>query len=100
MSMCKSYFFFFSSRRRHTRWNCDWSSDVCSSDLGAGVRALFSPQGAAFVGGVVGTVADLLDVPPGLEPAVEAALGDKLQWVIVERFEHSRSALTYLEREG
>src|SRR6266568_6383740 len=26
--------FFFSSRRRHTRWNCDWSSDVCSSDLG------------------------------------------------------------------
>src|SRR5579862_2459955 len=27
-------FFFFSSRRRHTRWNCDWSSDVCSSDLG------------------------------------------------------------------
>src|SRR5689334_25147823 len=25
--------FVFSSRRRHTRWNCDWSSDVCSSDL-------------------------------------------------------------------
>src|SRR5689334_20364496 len=25
--------FFFSSRRRHTSWNCDWSSDVCSSDL-------------------------------------------------------------------
>src|SRR6266481_9074005 len=40
MSMCKSYFFFFSSRRRHTRWNCDWSSDVCSSDLGAGVCVL------------------------------------------------------------
>src|SRR6267143_2234664 len=30
------FFFFFSSRRRHTRWNCDWSSDVCSSDLPAG----------------------------------------------------------------
>src|SRR5438034_9895634 len=26
--------FFFSSRRRHTRSLCDWSSDVCSSDLG------------------------------------------------------------------
>src|SRR5689334_16778890 len=26
------FLFFFSSRRRHTRWNCDWSSDVCSSD--------------------------------------------------------------------
>src|SRR5438309_535552 len=31
--------FFFSSRRRHTRWNCDWSSDVCSSDLPALVGA-------------------------------------------------------------
>src|SRR6266480_7794111 len=29
------FFFFFSSRRRHTRLTCDWSSDVCSSDLGA-----------------------------------------------------------------
>src|SRR6266487_5739637 len=28
-------FFFFSSRRRHTRWTGDWSSDVCSSDLKA-----------------------------------------------------------------
>src|SRR5438034_3437094 len=27
------YYFFFSSRRRHTRSLCDWSSDVCSSDL-------------------------------------------------------------------
>src|SRR5690625_3709104 len=27
------YHFFFSSRRRHTRWPRDWSSDVCSSDL-------------------------------------------------------------------
>src|SRR5690242_20747742 len=31
------FFFFFSSRRRHTRLTCDWSSDVCSSDLAAGV---------------------------------------------------------------
>src|SRR5690348_18147383 len=28
-----SILFFFSSRRRHTRWTGDWSSDVCSSDL-------------------------------------------------------------------
>src|SRR2546430_3016302 len=26
------FVFFFSSRRRHTRFDCDWSSDVCSSD--------------------------------------------------------------------
>src|SRR5688572_33489214 len=30
--MCLSIFL-FSSRRRHTRFDCDWSSDVCSSDL-------------------------------------------------------------------
>src|SRR3712207_6103914 len=29
-------FFFYSSRRRHTRYWRDWSSDVCSSDLGPG----------------------------------------------------------------
>src|SRR6266478_2190333 len=30
---CECCLFFFSSRRRHTRFDCDWSSDVCSSDL-------------------------------------------------------------------
>src|SRR6266478_9194652 len=34
------FFFFFSSRRRHTRFDCDWSSDVCSSDLGDHVLGL------------------------------------------------------------
>src|SRR5437762_12957194 len=40
------YCFFFSSRRRHTRYIGDWSSDVCSSDLpavGAG-RPRFGPE--------------------------------------------------------
>src|SRR2546430_11294816 len=41
-------FFFFSSRRRHTRFDCDWSSDVCSSDLVFGIS----------------TVRDLLDHAP------------------------------------
>src|SRR2546430_4281757 len=34
------FFFFFSSRRRHTRFDCDWSSDVCSSDLCVITRSL------------------------------------------------------------
>src|SRR6267143_2423644 len=34
------FFFFFSSRRRHTIWNCDWSSDVCASDLIAGMESM------------------------------------------------------------
>src|SRR6516164_3150744 len=48
---------FVSSRRRHTRRNCDWSSDVCSSDLGlnasaAEVDALaFSPDGKLLATG-------------------------------------------------
>src|SRR2546430_2916758 len=35
--------FFFSSRRRHTRVDCDWSSDVCSSDL-AVLRTILSSR--------------------------------------------------------
>src|SRR5699024_11433305 len=45
--------FCFSSRRRHTRSNRDWSSDVCSSDLGVdhslGLKPFFSVVGAADV---------------------------------------------------
>src|SRR5690606_17016358 len=37
-SICR--FFFFSSRRRHTRFSRDWSSDVCSSDLGSSYAQL------------------------------------------------------------
>src|SRR5688572_32794572 len=52
-------FFFFSSRRRHTRFDCDWSSDVCSSDLleeerALGARELDAPiqdRGERLVGG-------------------------------------------------
>src|SRR5215467_5528396 len=36
-------FFFFSSRRRHTRLQGDWSSDVCSSDLSVTVKPPLVP---------------------------------------------------------
>src|SRR5690348_18261920 len=42
--MSLSIFFFFSSRRRHTRWTGDWSSDVCSSDLLALHAQTVAPQ--------------------------------------------------------
>src|SRR3712207_9508060 len=47
--MSYKVFFFFSSRRRHTRYWRDWSSDVCSSDLGGGARtsADRAPRAAA-----------------------------------------------------
>src|SRR6266481_6628491 len=69
--------FFFSSRRRHTRWNCDWSSDVCSSDLPivtAGVCLVLAAYAAfAFAPRWVGAViagAVLLDC--GLRSALVA----------------------------
>src|SRR5256885_3555437 len=47
-------FFFFSSRRRHTRLQGDWSSDVCSSDL-----VLVRPMRALLVGAVLTLVSAL-----------------------------------------
>src|SRR5688572_32511889 len=37
------FFFFFSSRRRHTRFDCDWSSHVCSSDLASNAKSVTAP---------------------------------------------------------
>src|SRR5256886_5687583 len=45
------FFFFFSSRRRHTRFDCDWSSDVCSSDLHRRGRTHPSVQRSHLIGG-------------------------------------------------
>src|SRR6266702_7311598 len=47
-------FFFFSSRRRHTRWPRDWSSDVCSSDLRRDRRLVDEPEKAAIVAAGLG----------------------------------------------
>src|SRR5438034_11824611 len=41
-------FFFFSSRRRHTRSLCDWSSDVCSSDLNDNTRSGWNDKETAL----------------------------------------------------
>src|SRR5579875_1957217 len=55
---CKTYCFFVSSRRRHTSSLCDWSSDVCSSDLehqllgGGGAGGQAHPLHAGHPGGV------------------------------------------------
>src|SRR5207302_8694197 len=43
-------FFFFSSRRRHTSFSRDWSSDVCSSDLEELVSRLLDDRGLEPVG--------------------------------------------------
>src|SRR3972149_1683683 len=65
-----SYLFFFTSRRRHTRFDCDWSSDVCSSDLG--VRQLVGDDPGES-SNVLERVAPFggRDRPDGRFPAVE-----------------------------
>src|SRR5437588_3285328 len=52
-------FFFFSSRRRHTRSLCDWSSDVCSSDLELfrQIKNVRSTLTLTIIFGVLGAVA-------------------------------------------
>src|SRR5256885_3941575 len=46
VSLAPLWLFFFSSRRRHTRLQGDWSSDVCSSDLALRGRRSFPPARA------------------------------------------------------
>src|SRR5260221_1666110 len=53
------FLFFFSSRRRHTRSLCDWSSDVCSSDLRAKTRPAIGAQ-ASNIGKVLEKIAPSL----------------------------------------
>src|SRR5437762_14190897 len=61
-------YFFFSSRRRHTRYIGDWSSDVCSSDLRR-ISSMCSPRGRTDVRQVKpcepATCTPLSGSPPG-----------------------------------
>src|SRR2546430_12578559 len=62
---CGERLFFFSSRRRHTRLDCDWSSDVCSSDLEGdrvGDVGLRPPAVAAVFGRAVADRDPLLEL--------------------------------------
>jgi chromosome segregation protein len=70
--------------------------DRAREGYGSGVRAIFEENGPR-IPGVVGTVADLLDVPPDLERAVAAVLGERLEWVVVESFAQAREAVAYLK---
>src|SRR6266581_7886662 len=81
--MFSCVFFFFSSRRRHTRWTGDWSSDVCSSDLQQIYRALSDADAtaaSAFLSGGLEPIAarrryqaDIAQAAAHLESATAAA---------------------------
>src|SRR5438034_5462898 len=71
------FFFFFSSRRRHTRSLCDWSSDVCSSDLDRTVITLYDADRCPYCARVRIVLAE-----KGIEyETVEIDLDDRPAWI-------------------
>src|SRR5256886_6093711 len=103
----RSFFFFFSSRRRHTRFDCDWSSDVCSSDLiqtrtemiTTGVR---SPVGIKVLGpdlGKIEAIGKEIERVLASVPGTRSAFAERLNEgyyldLIVNRREAARYGLT------
>src|SRR6185312_16552962 len=78
-------YFFFSSRRRHTRSDRDWSSDVCSSDLHPAQQV---PQarleGAVAVGAT--ETSGRLEIPQGARAeAAPAAVGSRCRQLLLHR---------------
>src|SRR2546430_10400809 len=63
--------FFFSSRRRHTRFDCDWSSDVCSSDLN-----LDKPKMSMMLDGPMGKRDVMAATSKGVSNARSFEVGD------------------------
>src|SRR2546430_8598649 len=72
--------FFFSSRRRHTRFDCDWSSDVCSSDLMPPSQTPAGAPAGVCEGGILGqeTVAGMHGVRAGGARGIEDALNREI----------------------
>src|SRR5438309_11600916 len=97
-------FFFFSSRRRHTRWNCDWSSDVCSSDLLAAEADVHVGAAAPAAAVVVAVVVQAVALPRSEERRVGKecrsrwAPDDEKKKKIPD--ESRTSGRTYVDRNG
>src|SRR6266480_7264406 len=76
--MFNTFFFFFSSRRRHTRLTCDWSSDVCSSDLLDDALLIAAAPGGVGQDDAAGVIGEQPRVGEGDVPAEAAAEHDRL----------------------
>src|SRR5215813_14292923 len=95
----ETWFFFFSSRRRHTRCGRDWSSDVCSSDL-HGARAVLSwdqathmpPGGAAARGRQIALLSGL-EHERMTNPAIGRLLDALTPWAETQPADSDAAAL-------
>ncbi|MDP2688976.1 MAG: chromosome segregation protein SMC [Deltaproteobacteria bacterium] len=65
--------------------------------LKGGARSIMLMEGR---GGVYGLIADVIETNPGYEKAVEAVLGDRLQYVVVESQKHGVEAIEYLKKNS
>src|SRR3712207_9131445 len=72
-------FFFFSSRRRHTRYWRDWISDVCSSDL----HLVFAPLHTQDPAQTIDRIIDVF--PPHQQQQVRVQLAGALQGVVAQQ---------------
>src|SRR5256885_9776551 len=100
---CRAVFFFFSSRRRHTRLQGDWSSDVCSSDLASQAVQLAQANDcpAVLIAELRHTRADLLRQVGRDRESVEelnATANTPMPPALRSRFLHLKALL--LERHG
>src|SRR5260370_18608900 len=90
------WFFFFSSRRRHTRFKCDWSSDVCSSDLEISRAALADILGIAD-GSVEVQEGPLAAAPPQTAVGTNGVAAHPLAEAQQARVQEVRSEVHVLE---
>src|SRR5690348_18187837 len=81
--------FFFSSRRRHTRWTGDWSSDVCSSDL-TRMRELLAERLPVYEGLAWVTVATDERAPQEIADEIAATITARIAAEAGERSEERR----------
>src|SRR5437660_2070831 len=90
--------FFFSSRRRHTRWPRDWSSDVCSSDLqaatGLPVMRGVVTGGSGFLGS---HVADVLAERGHDVTVVDVSPTHRHRWVAADLLDRDALAAAFRE---
>src|SRR2546429_7915016 len=75
---CSYIFFFFSSRRRHTRCSRDWSSDVCSSDLNTEIVSVFAPSKYTLKSGLHVAERSMLAKDAGGSPGYRACSNPRL----------------------
>src|SRR2546430_15278047 len=78
-------FFFFSSRRRHTRFDCDWSSDVCSSDLGGNYQEPMRPHSLSLLVVIACAVLPPTPAAAQVRPGIEVLLSDSIGVVAGKR---------------